>query len=833
MKLTRMLILLVLPLLIPAALQAGQYGPVFAEEMDLAKAGDEIHGLVFLADALDPMSVAEDLSDKGHTLAVRHEAVIRGLMDKASDTQYEILQALDAYDSRSVKRVRSFWIANAIEVLATKSVFEKLVKSPQIAVIRAVPPLELIEPVHTAPSDAAPKGIENGIADTRAPEVWALGYEGATAIVCDVDTGAQGDHPAFGDRWLGLFGVPADQAWYDPVTQTTFPFDAGSHGTHTLGTMIGDDGQGNQIGMAPKARWIAAGVIDRVSIGQTLVDAFAAFEWAADPDGNPSTFDDVPDVINNSWGYRSEWGYPVCDDFMWPVIDAVEAAGAVVVFAAGNEGSSGLRIPGNRISTDVNVFSVGALKQNGTKIASFSSKGPSDCDGQTIKPEVSAIGDNVRSSIPNNNYSTMSGTSMATPHVAGAVALLRDAVPESLPVEIKMALYETAVDLGPAGEDNTFGKGKIDVYAAVQYLIANVNCDYDQDGFDRIRCGGTDCDDLDENVHPGADEICDGKDSNCDGTKPPDEADEDGDGQGICHGDCDDTNPEVYDGAPELCDGLDNNCDELPDEIEVDNDGDSYSECDGDCNDENDQVHPGAEEVCDGQDTNCDGEYPFNDHDFDKDGFPACAGDCEPFNGNIYPGAPEGCDMKDSDCDGLPAPEEQDPDRDGAAECEGDCEPDNPAVYPGKGELCNGFDDNCDGVLLEGENDPDGDGFWACLDDCGPDDPNTYPGATEICDNIDNDCDGQKMLTEIDADRDLTMVCAGDCNDNDPNVRPNILEDCENGIDDNCDGLIDQDDPVCAPADDDDSGPALDDDDTEASKDETVSSDECCGGYDS
>jgi len=236
--------------------------------------------------------------------------------------------------------------------------------------------------------------------------------------------------------------------------------------------MCGSDGS-NQIGMAPGAEWIAAAVIDRVSIDRTIADAILAFEWFADPDGDPFTSDDVPAVVNNSWGISPIWhGVPHCDNTFWNVIDNCEAAGAAVVYAAGNEGpgSKTLRTPADRIASETNMFAVGALLAGSNSIASFSSRGPSGCDNATIKPEVTARGDDVRSSIDGGGYGLLSGTSMAAPHVSGAIALLKSGSPESTPEEIKEALFYTAVDLGSAGEDNTYGMGRIDVVAALDYL---------------------------------------------------------------------------------------------------------------------------------------------------------------------------------------------------------------------------------------------------------------------------------------------------------------------------------------------------------------------------
>jgi subtilisin family serine protease len=152
-----------------------------------------------------------------------------------------------------------------------------------------------------------------------------------------------------------------------------------------------------------------------------------------------------------------------------------EAAGVVVVFAAGNEGSRGassLRTPADRQTTAMNCFSVGALQPGSTAIASFSSRGPSGCVGNPIKPEVCAQGQSVRSSYRNGTYSSLSGTSMACPHVAGAAALLREVDPNLSSEQVKRLLFDSAVDLGAAGEDNTFGNGRINLEAAYNLLRA-------------------------------------------------------------------------------------------------------------------------------------------------------------------------------------------------------------------------------------------------------------------------------------------------------------------------------------------------------------------------
>jgi hypothetical protein len=245
------------------------------------------------------------------------------------------------------------------------------------------------------------------------------------------------------------------------------------HGTHTMGTMVGSDGS-DTVGVAPGAQWIAAAVVDRGGgIQRTISDLLLAFQWAADPDGNPETTADVPDVVNNSWGIPLGY-YPACEATFWEAIDNLEAAGVVCLFAAGNEGSnpSTIRIPGDRVTSNFNSFSVGAVDANSPElpVASFSSRGPSACDNVTIKPEVTAPGVGIRSTSRTGEYTVMSGTSMATPHVAGAVAILRQFNPDATPSEIKLALMNSAHDLGQAGEDNDYGWGVIDIRRALYFM---------------------------------------------------------------------------------------------------------------------------------------------------------------------------------------------------------------------------------------------------------------------------------------------------------------------------------------------------------------------------
>ncbi len=466
---------------------AGEITPYLYDRLEMMSEMDYVTAIVMMKDRVDISTLSKDLNDMRATRAHRHESVVLALQWKAEETQVDLVDYLESkVAGGDVSEYKTFWIANLVMVEAKKSVIEKIAERSDVGEIYYNYEIEGIKPIAVggAPEDVI-ASIEEGLERINAPEAWARGFTGEGRIVSHLDTGVDGNHPALAARWRGLH-EPPNECWFDPVTFTTFPQDFSTHGTHTMGTICGYDvARDDHIGVAYEAEWISAAVIDRVSIPVTMADAIEAWEWTADPDGDPTTVDDVPDVSSNSWRispiFHSGYLEGACDQYFWDALDGCEAAGVVVVQAAGNEGNSppnSIGNPSNRAVDPYKSFSVGAIdgsNYGNDPVAGFSSRGPvpSECGPYTTKPEVTAPGDWVRSSLPGGGYGYMSGTSMSTPHVAGAVAILRQADPNASSEQVKFALMSTAQDLGPTGEDNTYGWGLIDLNAALDVILAS------------------------------------------------------------------------------------------------------------------------------------------------------------------------------------------------------------------------------------------------------------------------------------------------------------------------------------------------------------------------
>jgi subtilisin family serine protease len=466
--------------------QAGNIDPDLENIIAKSDAEQTITVLVFLSDQVDLKGITSDLNAQKASRSLRHETVIRALRDKASFSQYDIIKFLEVMRTGGeLDGFRTYWIVNAIAVDAAKEAIEVIANRPDVATVYYDYGVGIIDPMDYQDGGmASGAGPEIGIVAVRAPEVWALGVTGQGVLVSNIDTGVDGVHPALASRWAGVadprYAGHPEWAWFDPyLGQNDFPYDGGYHGTHTMGTLCGGL-PGDEVGVAPGVHWIASGAIDRGgSVETTVEDIIEAFEWLVDPDGNPATSWDVPNVMSNSWGVHAGHGYTPCDTLFWSYVDACEAAGTVVFFAAGNEGLWGLRRPADRASDSYNTCAVAAVDANlpNWPVTGFSSRGPTYCtpdSSAAIKPDIAAPGGLTRSSIPGGGYAEIDGTSMACPHVTGVAALMLEVNPNLTGDEVKQIIYETAYDLGPPGEDNAYGWGMVDAYEAVMLAIADI-----------------------------------------------------------------------------------------------------------------------------------------------------------------------------------------------------------------------------------------------------------------------------------------------------------------------------------------------------------------------
>ncbi len=371
----------------------------------------------------------------------RYDAAFNQLKSAHQYSQQGIVNCLNqlSYSGKCTK-MKASWLANLVEVEIAAGELKSLAARSDIEAIYSIPKLTSIKPIEPEPgqlqSESVAAAVEPNLTFIKAPQAWAAGFKGTGRIICSFDTGINGSHPALAGKWKGLDG-DSSAAWFDPTTYSTYPYPVlgDIHGTHVMGILVGSSGA-DTVGVAINAKWISAAVVD--IDGASYLDAF---EWAANPDGDPNSIDDVPDVINHSWGIKGIG----CMDVFYELIDNLEALGIVNVFACGNDGPgiSTIRNPANRALDSIDCFAVGNVNAATPPVVqSSSSRGPSDCNG-AVKPNVCAPGFNIRSANLAGGYSALTGTSLATPHVSGLVALLRQKNPNATVDQIKNAILHT------------------------------------------------------------------------------------------------------------------------------------------------------------------------------------------------------------------------------------------------------------------------------------------------------------------------------------------------------------------------------------------------------
>jgi len=420
--------------------------------------------------------VLREQVDASHAITIRDREVRgRAVVDSLKEIAARTQAPIKAFLAKAKAAVTTYWIVNTIKVTTEdERLIQDLAALPNVASIQADETWQIPEPLPGA-QEPTIQGVEWGVARVRAPEVWQHGVRGQGIVIANIDTGVQFNHPALVNQYRGLQSAGTfdhNYNWHDPSlicgNPSLVPCDNSGHGTHTMGTAVGDDGGTNQIGVAPGAKWIAAKGCE--SNFCSLSALLSSGQWVLAPtdlNGQNPRPDLRPHIVNNSWGGGGG------STFYQATVQAWRNAGIFPAFSIGNGGPScgTAASPGDYPES----FGVGAIDIF-DNIAGFSSRGPADAFGGIVKPNVSAPGVSVRSSVPTNNYASLSGTSMAAPHVAGVVALLWAAMPELVgdiagteDILQRTARFRGSTQCGSEGPpNNVYGWGIVDVLAAVQ-----------------------------------------------------------------------------------------------------------------------------------------------------------------------------------------------------------------------------------------------------------------------------------------------------------------------------------------------------------------------------
>lgn len=422
----------------------------------------QVDVIIHLIDQTDFQKLFQETKEQSK--AEKAEHVKTTLESKAEASQKSIKQALTALEDKGNAKIKKeLWINNSIVATVDQEALNSIKERDDVERIQLDETLQVPE----VTVESSPQLPEWGLEKINAPQVWGdYGIKGEDIVVGIMDTGVDYNHEALNHNYRGRDG-DHESSWIDLSGDGyNTPGDGNGHGTHVAGTAVGG-GEGEPIGVAPEAEWIAAKIFN--DGGATTLSAIhEAFQWFMAPGGDPAN---APHVVNNSWGNSNTYNLEFYDD-----VQAWISAGIFPLFAAGNDGP-GAQTVGSPASF-VDSFAVGATDRY-DQVASFSSRGPvywENEDGEMvshIKPDVAAPGHEIYSAWPasreEGKYNTISGTSMATPHVAGSIALLLSANPDLSINEITDLLTNTARSESHMGElpNTQYGSGIVNIYQAV------------------------------------------------------------------------------------------------------------------------------------------------------------------------------------------------------------------------------------------------------------------------------------------------------------------------------------------------------------------------------
>jgi subtilisin family serine protease len=436
--------------------------------------------MVYLKAQADTSNHITDWNAKG-------EYVLNQLQRVANATQPALMKAVAGLQASNnlTGKVSQFTILNAVFVHGNSAAATALASRDDVAFLDAdhayfpmdngsQAAVEASIDAQGAANASAPDTVELGVQTVHAPQAWAEGYFGQGIVVGSIDTGVQYNHPALVRQYRGNLGggqFDHNYNWWDArldAPRQNVPYDDFGHGTHTMGTVMGEDASmTNQIGVAPHAKWIAAKVFPNGgSSGNeeiTPAEDFMIAPW--DLTGNNRRPDLRPNIVTNSWGDNECWNTD-----SWLITQVWIDDGMMPFFANGNAGPGAHTVgsPGGYPF----LVGVGAIQASNLTIAGFSSRGPS-CYGGVIKPDVVAPGVSVRSSIPTNSYGIESGTSMATPHTSGVAALILSANPTLDYTDVMGIMTRTAYfqQSWGARPNNNYGWGLVQADSAINMAL--------------------------------------------------------------------------------------------------------------------------------------------------------------------------------------------------------------------------------------------------------------------------------------------------------------------------------------------------------------------------